>query len=211
MQQAILYPEEMGTIGSRARQRREELGLSLPALAERLKQVTGTKVTWQSLQQLETSDAGGTKHLVPLARALDVSVDWLYDESAPPVSAKRESLLVGKVGAGAEVIPFEEGAVLEGIDPPPGIAAPNAAVIVGDSQYPLQDGWIVFYGREHDGISESAIGKLSIVQIKDGPKLLKTLKRGPRKGLWRLESWNAPPIEGVKIDWAAKVEDIRPR
>jgi len=53
--------------------------------------------------------------------------------------------------------------------------------------------------------------KLSVVQVKDGPILLKTLKRARRKGLFRLESWNAPPREDVAVQWAAKVLDIRPR
>jgi hypothetical protein len=118
---------------------------------------------------------------------------------------------VGKVGAGAEIVRFQEGTVLEGIEPPPGVNQCNAAVIVGDSQYPLQDGWIVFYGPEFQGIGEECVGKMSIVQVLDGPILLKTLVRGRRKGLWRLESWNAPPREDVRVEWAAKVIDIRPR
>lgn len=123
---------------------------------------------------------------------------------------KNEALLVGKVGAGAEIIRFDEGTVLAGIEPPPGLEACNAAEITGDSQYPLQEGWLIFYGAEHQGIPEECVGKLCIVGVKDGPTLLKTLKRGTRKGLWRLESWNAPPREDVKIEWAARVLDIRP-
>ena len=76
---------------------------------------------------------------------------------------------------------------------PPGVDAPNVAEISGDSQYPLQEGWLIFYGPEHQGVDEDCLGKLCVVQVKDGPTLLKTLKRGSRKGLFRLESWNAPP------------------
>ena len=60
-------------------------------------------------------------------------------------------------------------------------------------------------------VSEDCIGKLSVVQVKDGPILLKTLKRARKKGLFRLESWNAPPREDVAVDWAAKVRSIMPR
>lgn len=79
------------------------------------------------------------------------------------------------------------------------------------ASYPLQEGWLIFYGPEHQGVSEDCLGKLCVVQVKDGPTLLKTLKRGSRKGLFRLESWNAPPREDVRLAWAARVIDIRPR
>lgn len=77
--------------------------------------------------------------------------------------------------------------------------------------YPLQEGWLIFYGPEHQGVSDDCMGKLCVVQVKDGATLLKTLKRGSRKGLFRLESWNAPPREDVRLVWAARVIDIRPR
>ncbi len=79
------------------------------------------------------------------------------------------------------------------------------------ASYPLQEGWLIFYGPEHQGVSDDCMGKLCVVQVKDGATLLKTLKRGSRKGLFRLESWNAPPREDVKLAWAARVIDIRPR
>ena len=79
------------------------------------------------------------------------------------------------------------------------------------ASYPLQEGWLIFYGPEHQGVSEECMGKLCVVQVKDGATLLKTLKRGSRKGLFRLESWNAPPREDIKIAWAAPVVMIKPR
>ncbi len=116
-----------------------------------------------------------------------------------------------RLGAGEVIDRFDEGTVLAGVEPPPGVDAPNVAEISGDSQYPLQEGWLIFYGPEYQGVDEDCLGKLCVVQVKDGPTLLKTLKRGSRKGLFRLESWNAPPREDVKLAWAARVIDIRPR
>lgn len=126
-----------------------------------------------------------------------------------PGARETEALLVGKVGAGAEITRFDEGVVLAGMDLTAGLG-PNVAEISGDSQYPLQDGWRVAYGPEHQGVSERCVGELCVVQVQDGPTLLKTLKRGSRKGLWRLESWNAPPREDVKLAWAALVNGILP-
>ncbi len=121
------------------------------------------------------------------------------------------ALLVGKVGAGSEVTRFDEGVVLQDIELPPGFESCNVAEITGDSQYPLQEGWLIFYEAEHQGIPDDIIGKLAVVQIKDGPTLLKTVKRGTKKGLFRLESWNAPAREDVKLVWAAKVLSIHVR
>ena len=122
-----------------------------------------------------------------------------------------EALLIGKVGAGAEITRMEHPDILEGIPLPPGMNAPNAAIIEGDSQYPLKEDWVIFYGPENEGIPDKCVGELCVVQVKDGPTLLKTLKRGSRKGLWNLESWNAMTREDQKIEWAALVMDIRPR
>ncbi len=147
---------------------------------------------------------------VQYAKKFKVSLDWLLTGKGDPKGGK-EAILVGKVGAGAEITRFDEGVALAGVQAPPGIDAPNVAEIDGESQYPLQPGWLIFYGAEHQGVPDACVGKLCVVQVKDGPTLLKTLKRGARKGLFRLESWNAPPREDQRIEWAALVTDIRPR
>jgi hypothetical protein len=199
----------MKTFGNRIGQRLGELGESQRWLAD------AVGVKQPSINAIINNPGSGSKHIVAIAEALGVSPKWLADGSGPKFPAGRgrklEALLVGKVGAGAEITRFDEGTVLEGIEPPPGLGICNAAIISGDSQYPLQEGWLIFYGAEHQGIAEDCIGKLSVVQVKDGPILLKTIKRAARKGLFRLESWNAPPREDVRVEWAAKVLDIRPR
>ena len=71
----------MKTIGDRVRERRMQLKLSQPQLA---KQVGG--ITYQAIQQLEAG--GGTKHLVPIAKALGVTAEWLQDGSGPMPALK---------------------------------------------------------------------------------------------------------------------------
>jgi hypothetical protein len=196
----------MKSLGDRIHQRLAELGESQRWLADEV------GIKQPSINAIIHNPDSGSKHVVRIAEALGVLPKWLADGTGPKSAGPRqEALLVGKVGAGAEIIRFDEGSVLEGIEPPPGLGICNAAVISGDSQYPLQEGWLIFYGAEHAGIAEDCIGKLSVVQVKDGPILLKTIKRARKKGLFRLESWNAPPREDVAIEWAAKVLDIRPR
>lgn len=200
----------MGALKDRLASAMEAAQLNQPRLAEAASR-QGRKVSQQVIQHL-LSGRNKTSGLLPeIASALGVSLEWLASAKGDPVKSRREALLVGKVGAGAEIIRFDEGVVLGGIEPPPGLGICNAAEVTGDSMYPLQEGWIIFYGQEHAGIPEECVGKLSVVQIKDGPTLLKTLRKGSKKGLWRLESWNAPVRDNVRVEWAAKVIDIRPR
>lgn len=201
----------MGALKDRLASAMEAAEMNQPQLSEAASR-HGRKVSQQVIQHL-LSGRNQTSGLLPeIAAGLGVSLDWLASgKGGGGAKHRREALLVGKVGAGAEIIRFDEGVVLGGIVPPPGLGVCNAAEVAGDSMYPLQEGWIIFYGQEHGGIPEECVGKLSVVQVKDGPTLLKTLKKGSKRGLWRLESWNAAPREDVKVEWAAKVIDIRPR
>jgi len=201
----------METLAKRLATAMAAAGLKQPALAKRAS-TRAHPVTQQNVQQLLSGRNRTSKHLPAIAKALGVSLEWLSagdGEMAP--KGEREALLVGKVGAGAEIIRFDHPDVLAGIPLPPGLDAPNAAEIEGYSQYPLLPGWIIFYGPENQGVSEGCMSKFCVVQVKDGPVLLKFLKRGTKKGLWRLESSNEPPREDVKLLWAAMVKDIRPR
>lgn len=200
------------TLAGRMALAMKKAGLNQPQLAEAASR-PGQPVSQQNVQQvLSGRNKTAGKHLPAFAEALGVTTDWLITGKGGGKPRRRvEALLVGKVGAGSEITRFDEGTVLAGVEPPPGVDAPNVAEISGDSQYPLQEGWLIFYGPEHQGVAEECLGKLCVVQVKDGPTLLKTLKRGSRKGLFRLESWNAPPREDVRLAWAARVIDIRPR
>lgn len=122
--------------------------------------------------------------------------------------------IVGYVGAGAEIYPFDDAPLGDGfeqVDAPPGEIDCVAVRVRGTSQYPmLLDGWLLFYRKDAQGVFEQDVGKLCVVRIKDGPTLVKTLRKSAKKGLWRLESWNAEPMEDVVLIWAARVLDIRP-
>ena len=67
------------------------------------------------------------------------------------------------------------------------------------------------YKSENLGSGTFVITKPKRKKAKQRQTRLKNLKRGSRKGLFRLESWNAPPREDIKLAWAARVIDIRPR
>ena len=201
----------MESVASRLASLMKKRNFNQPQLAEAASGMGEWPVSQQVVQHLLSGRNQNSKHLAAIGRALGTSSDWLQTGKHPKTKAAPESVLVGKVGAGAEITRIEEGTALEGVEAPAGIDAPNAAIISGNSQHPLQEGWRIFYGPEHQGVAEDCMGKLCVVQIKDGPTLLKTLKRGSRRGLFRLESWNAPPRDDVRLAWAARVVFIQPR
>lgn len=144
-----------------------------------------------------------------IARCLHVAVaDIMGADWTGQPRGRAEPVLVGKVGAGAQIVRFEEGVVLEAVAPPDygGIAAR----VEGDSMPPFRDGWLIFYRAEHRGVAEDCINKLCVVGLKDGAVLIKILHRGSRKGLFDLESWNGPMRRDVELSWASRVTDIKP-
>lgn len=73
-----MYYNYMRGIGDRIAERREELGLSQEALA----QSSGESQQW--ISKLEAGKSVKSGNLVSIARALNVSPDWLYDETGDP-------------------------------------------------------------------------------------------------------------------------------
>lgn len=142
------------------------------------------------------------------ARAFGVSPAWLLTGEGDLRAATAP--LVGHVGAGAEIFAIDDhamGAALEEVEAPPNIDRDVVAVQVrGDSMYPVYwDGDLLFYGRSGDLIDTRCLNRECVVRLVDGRTLLKVLRRGTHPGFYRLESYNAPPMEQVAVDWAAVV------
>jgi phage repressor protein C with HTH and peptisase S24 domain len=120
----------------------------------------------------------------------------------------RKAYSVGYIGAGAEIIPFDDhavGAGFEEVEIPPGV--PDNAVVVivrGDSMYPrYKDGEKLFYlKQERDPVE--LVGLECVVKLEDGRIYVKDLEKG-QGGLFDLISHNAPPLRGQSVEWAAPV------
>lgn len=148
------------------------------------------------------------------AKFFRVNLKWLVSGTGPMKNNIRIPL-VGHVGAGAEIYPddaYPLGHASDMIEAmPDGLDECVAVTIRGSSMHPLGDGWIVIYARSQEGVPDDCINKLCVVKIHEGPTLLKTVQRGRTAKYWNLESWNAPLRENVRLDWAARVIDIRPK
>jgi plasmid maintenance system antidote protein VapI len=158
---------------------------------------------------------------------------WL-GKSVGEIMGQNKLSLTGYVDDAGEVRLYSDrndGLQGESVDCPPGLnpASTVAIRIKGDSMYPVfHKGWTVFYTSERDiqipiirdgfqvpynppsdePMSEF-IGKPCIVKLKDGRSMLRTLKNGTQLGRYTLASYNAPDLEDVEIEWAAKIVYIK--
>ena len=191
------------SLGDRVRERRRALGLSQPQLA---KKVGG--ITYQAIQQLE--GGGGSRHLVPIARALGVTAEWLQDgvgpspsKAAPLRPGSTDKLKVlGMAECGADGWSLWNGDVIDLIDRPASlVGVPNAyaVYVVGESMAPrYHPGEVVHIhpGRPVD------VGAYVLVQRrgKAGEPPLAVIKRlAKRTGAKiTLEQFNPPRTFDIK-------------
>ena len=201
-------------LAARIRALRIFLGLSQASFAARV------GVDQSNVSRWENGAPPDDAHIVRLAElAGQHPAAFRYGrhpEAGSKPQAPRWISVVGYVGAGQEIFAIDDhalGAGLEEVEAPEGVGKdPMVAVRVrGESMHPLRDGWLLFYRRDQHGVPEACLNRLCIVKLAgDGPVLVKELHRGYRDGHFVLSSWNAPPIEDVRLDWAAVVLSIRP-
>lgn len=158
----------------------------------------------------ENGNRGFKNRAEDYARRFKVNLEWLLTgRGQAKKGVPRTAQAVGYIGAGAEVLPIDDhamGAGLEEVDIPPGIPDDAVLVIVrGDSMYPRYfDNEFLFYVRRNDDPT-THVGRECVVQLVDGRIFVKVLRRGAGDGIYNLESWNAPLIEGQAVEWAAPV------
>jgi hypothetical protein len=152
-----------------------------------------------------------TETLSALAPVLQTTAAWLLGGvgDANPNTYVR---VVGRIGAGAEILPEIEQIPPEGlyeIEVPFPIPENSIAFEVeGDSMWPRYDpGDIILCWREGTDADE-VIGWEAAVRTADGKRYLKRIRRGAVEGTFDLESHNAAPIRGVLLEWAAQIQAV---
>lgn len=139
-----------------------------------------------------------------IAEAFGDPVDELIGPGRPMIP------VVGIIGAGAEMHPFDDapmGGGLDEIDAPPGCPSGAVAVeVCGDSMFP--DYWpgdVLIYRRDVPFDRDTCLYQDCVVEVQDGPTLVKRVKHGSSPEVLTLESTNAPPRVDQRIKWAAPV------
>ena len=152
-----------------------------------------------------------TETLIALAPVLKTTAAWLLEGVGEPTPGNIVQV-VGRIGAGAEILPEFEQIPPEGlyeIEVPFPISNDAIAFQVeGDSMWPRYDpGDVIICWRQGTNVDE-VVGWEAAVRTTDGKRYLKRIQRGGSSGTFDLESHNAAPIRGVRIEWAAEIKGV---
>ncbi|MCC2110948.1 MAG: helix-turn-helix domain-containing protein [Hyphomicrobiales bacterium] len=190
---------------NRVRQALEKSGLTMKAASKK----AGQGETFVR-DMLERDRVPSIDKFSALAEALGTSAAELLEGGTP---AQRSIPLVGHVGDGQALHAAIDEAPFGFVEAPPGVSADTtvAVEVRGNSMYPLLDRGDLIYYEKRGAAPELLVGKLCVVKLTDGRIFVKRLRRGSARGLYTLESLNGPPVEDVTVDWAARIDWMRPR
>src|SRR6478735_995771 len=75
----------------------------------------------------------------------------------------------------------------------------------------LENGAVIVVYREQRHPLASFFGEEAVVRLKTGQRYLKTIERGKTPSSVNLTSFNAKPINGVKLEWIGEICVTLPR
>ena len=124
--------------------------------------------------------------------------------------------IMGRIGAGAVIEPEYEQVPPEGLGeielPFPISGETIAFEVSGDAMLPkYENGDVIVVYRDQRHPLASFYGEEAAVRLKTGERYLKTIERGKSPNSVNLTSFNAKPINGVKLEWIGEICVTLPR
>src|ERR1700685_62304 len=156
--------------------------------------------------------AGAVSEILGEARLIKASeiqpiIDYLELNAVP---------IMGRVGAGAPIAPEHEQLPPEGlgeVELPFPIAEETIAFeVAGDSMLPKYENGdiiVVFKEQRHPGSTFTV--EETAARLRTAERYLKTIERGKSAASVNLTSFNAKPINGVKLEWIGEICVTLPR
>ena len=197
----------------RVEERLRELGLSAHAASL----AAGKPDAVRNLRRaVRNNDRRGvtTETLAALAPVLRTTASWLL-EGVGDVPSRASIRIMGRIGAGAEILPDDEQIPPDGLNEVdlPFSLFPDAIafVVEGHSMYPRFNAGDVVICRQAEHDPAAISGRAGGGPPADGKRYVKTIRRGSRADRFDLESHNAPPIRDVAIAWASPIRLVLPQ
>lgn len=196
----------------RLRAWRKARNLTLEQLAEAI------GMSHQNLGRIERGLVPlGEEHLVPLSRALGIEPADLFRDPQSAPGGETYVRVIGRVGADTDgtVVQTTAQEAFDTVPIPPGGTKDSVALeVVGHSMRAIaEDGSLIYFEDQRNPPTPDMIGYYCIVETDERPEgrvLFKRLLRGSKPGLFMLESQVGPPIEDVRVRWAAEPTAIIP-
>lgn len=147
----------------------------------------------------------------------EAKIATAYETTTAAIFEGKSERLVGVrglIGARAEVLPINDSfeAAYE-IPLPPGLNETEdyeAFEVEGISMPPARPGWTIIFRKRPLPLSE-LVGFPCLIELEDGRRLFKVLRKGYAPDRWNLESWDGSPlIEDVRITAALPFAAMTP-
>lgn len=198
----------METMGDRLRQAREKARFSSARQAAIRHGWTVSTYSAHENGQNDFDEDAAREY----GRVFRVSAGWLLTGEG---QSRRDNIVgvKGLVGAGgsidtgAEQLP-PDGDLYEIEVPFPLPDGAFALQVSGESMFPRYDSGDVIVCAKHSDTPDHLLGWEAAVQSIDGARYLKRLLKGARNGTYDLESFNAPPMRGVRLRWASPIHGV---
>lgn len=165
---------------------------------------------YNTYSQHERGLVGITRAAKEYAKAFRVSEAWLLTGEGSSQTSVVE--IVGRLGAGAEVESEMEQGGFGVVEIPFALPAEMVALeVYGDSMLPVyKNGHIIVVYKNQKKPLEAFYGEEAAVRLEDGRRFIKTVIRGEGDTV-NLLSWNAAPIENVRLSWVGEIFATLPR